>query len=193
MKWIYACPKRLNAALLPHALPGLERRVLRDGVQPAGASLTFPRLRPLLPHLPLYPAVSSSPGPRLRGGRSWLTTRLMKCTEDFSSLREIGSFHASVLPLISLLRNHDDQNFEHVFERAPVLGVSAAPSSIRPLITRLLGQGVGWVAGPLKHPWTSLFRVSASSGAAPWGRRCPGTLGAALWAGTAWSQPPSQP
>lgn len=42
VKWIYACPKRLNAALLPHALPGLERRVLRDGVQPAGASLTLP-------------------------------------------------------------------------------------------------------------------------------------------------------
>ena len=158
-----------------------------------GVSHSSPRLRPLPPHLPLYPAVSSSPGPRLRGGRSWLTTRLTKCTEDFSSLREIVSFHASVLPLLSLLTNHDDQNFEHVFERAPVLGVPVAPSSIRPLITRLLGQGVDWVASPLKHPWTTLSRVSTSSGAAPWGRRCPGPLGATLWASTAWSQPPSQP
>lgn len=116
--------------------PGLERRVLRDGAQPAGTSLTFPPRCPHPPHLHLYPTVSSSPGPCLRGGCSWLTTRLTKCTEDFSSRREIVAFHASVLPLIFLLRNDDDQSFEHVFGLVPVLGVPAALSSLHPLNTR---------------------------------------------------------
>ena len=141
-KWIYAFRKRLNAALLPHALPGPERRVLRGGVQPAGASLALlPPPGPLPPHLHLDPAVSSSPGQCLRGGGSWLTTCLTKCPEDFSSLTEIVLFHASLLPLTSPLRN-DDQNFEHVFGTAPVLGVPAAASSIHPLNTRLLASGV---------------------------------------------------